>query len=313
MEGIGAACAVSSAVESGLLLALSADARPVDAIARELSLAPQPVQLVLDVLVAEGLASRLAAGYAASPALADSLRAMPRHGLLPLQALPVVLRGGERAVEMDKDPETRAAAYRQTTPALADMFAEAASVLAERLGPVGRVLDLGCGAGVWSLAMAERDADANVVGVDFEEVTGAMLERADELGLARRVRTEAADLRTDPLPSGFDTVVLANVLRLEDASVARHMLTRAAACIAPGGRMVVVDALADETRAQKRSRALYALHLGLRTSRGHVHTRSEITAWLLAAGLDGVQAAVLPGGPAHLGTLTARRPAGDRR
>jgi SAM-dependent methyltransferase len=308
MEGLGAACAVSSAVDSGILLALGAAPRSAAQIAAALELAADPTQLILDVLVAEGFAQSADGGYTAAPALARWLQGMPRLGLLPFRGLPSVLRGGDRAIEIDADPEVRSSTYRDTTPMLGELFAPPAAELAARLGRAGLVLDLGCGAGVWSLALARADDDATVVGVDFDGVLGAMRDRARDLGLSQRVGLVAADLRTDPLPRGFDTVILANVLRLERSDVASEMLRRAAETVAPGGRLVVVDALADETPAAQRSLALYALHLGLRTSRGSVHPRAHVQAWMHDAGFARVDLVRLCGGPAHLAALVGSRP-----
>jgi SAM-dependent methyltransferase len=79
--------------------------------------------------------------------------------------------------------------------------------LLARLGPVDRVLDLGCGFGEWLLAALEATSGATGVGVD---TSGPALvearERAQRRGLADRVSFEEADAASYD-GAGFDAVL----------------------------------------------------------------------------------------------------------
>jgi SAM-dependent methyltransferase len=88
------------------------------------------------------------------------------------------------------------------------------------------------------------------------------------------------------LPSeAFDRILLANVLHLEPPHSARSLLRRMTAALAPGGELVVIDALAGGDPARDRARSIYALHLAMRTRRGRVHSRAEVERWCREAGL----------------------------
>jgi SAM-dependent methyltransferase len=98
-----------------------------------------------------------------------------------------------------------------------------------------RVLDVGCGCGETSLALAERvGASGSVVGIDISNV---MLERARErVGAAKNARFLAADAQTHAFDAGSFDVVFSRfgVMFFQDPRAAFANLTRA---LATGGRV----------------------------------------------------------------------------
>src|SRR5204863_4182531 len=133
-----------------------------------------------------------------------------------------------------------------------------------------RVLDIGCGSGVWSLAVAERFPNTHVTGLDLPDVLRVFERRATERGLGDRIETLGGDMHAIAIPGGFDLVIIANVLRLDEPDRAARLVTRAAEALAVGGELVVIDAIGDASAESERALAIYALHLALRTARGRV-------------------------------------------
>jgi hypothetical protein len=108
--------------------------------------------------------------------------------------VPTLLRSGEPVTVMDGDETQRAEAYRGAVSGLAGLFQQAAVAFAEGLGPVsGGVLDVGCGSGVWSLAVAGQNPAVSVTGLDLPGVTEVFLHHAAELGMAGRVHAWSAE------------------------------------------------------------------------------------------------------------------------
>jgi SAM-dependent methyltransferase len=100
-----------------------------------------------------------------------------------------------------------------------------------------RVVDIATGTGNAALLAAERGAE--VVGVDFEP---SLLQVAEDRSadLGRRVRWEAADIATLPVPDGWATVAVSvfGVMYAADHAAAARELAR---CAAPQARIVLAS------------------------------------------------------------------------
>jgi ubiquinone/menaquinone biosynthesis C-methylase UbiE len=105
-----------------------------------------------------------------------------------------------------------------------------------------RVLDVGCGIGRWSRLLAARGAQ--VVGVDLSPTMIAQAsQRAAAEGVAERCRFVVTDLAQLDLGERFDLVLGVTVLQhILDPRAFRAALSAMARHIAPGGRMVLLEA-----------------------------------------------------------------------
>ena len=305
-NAIGSAAAIEAALEAGVPQALLDGPATATDLAEKLGLHPRALGRVLGVLAASGLLERDGERWCASQPLRDLDTLVPR-GVAGMTGMYLhtrtFLRTGAPLFAMDGSAASRGASYELTVAALARMFAAAARDLAAKLPARRRILDVGAGAGVWSLAMAARDPQTHVTALDLPGVVDRFRERAAEGGLGDRVATIVGDAFEVAAPrAAFDRVIVANVLHLEPPDRAAALLRRLAGSLAPGGEMVIVDALGS---GESVAEALYALHLALRTTRGQVHAAAEVRRWVADAGLQPGELIALEGGPAQLGALLA--------
>ena len=285
------AAALTAAQDNGLLTALAE--RPASAadLAARCRLDARACASVLDVLDAFGLTTRNGDRYGAGQALIDQA-ARPQPLAQFESALwrhaPDFLRTGTPLVTMDAAPAQREGLYRDVVPELGKLFATAADQLAERCGLAPQsILDVGCGSGVWSLAIARRLPTARVTGLDLPAVIDRFRDRAAALGISDRVTTIEGDMFTVTLPEEhWDLAIIANVLRLEPIERACSLIRRSVAALRPGGSILVVDSLAGGTATADQARAIYALHLAMRTRSGRVHSPIEIGQWMQDAGCE---------------------------
>jgi 2-polyprenyl-3-methyl-5-hydroxy-6-metoxy-1,4-benzoquinol methylase len=310
---IGAAATIMGAADSGLLAALVQGSGTSAELAGRVGLDARAADVVLGVLASQGLASLDGDVYAASPGLLGIGERFP--GGVPWVAslwshLPTFLATGEPFGPFDGNLEERERSYVVAAEALERLFGPAAAELAVRLpGAPARILDVGAGSGVWSLSMAER-CGAVVTTFDLPGVADLFLSRAAARGLGDRADALVGDFNATELPAeAFDRVVLANVIHLEPPARARALIARAAAAVAPGGDLVVIEPIGRETPARERAAALYALHLAMRTREGWAHRQPEITEWLRDAGLAIEAPVELEGPPSAFLGIVGRRPA----
>lgn len=105
-----------------------------------------------------------------------------------------------------------------------------------------RVLDVGCGVGRWSRLLAARGAD--VMGVDLSPTMIAQAQqRAAADGVSDRCRFQVQDLSNLRVSEQFDLVLGVTVLQhILDPHALRAALLAMTARLAPGGRMVLLEA-----------------------------------------------------------------------
>lgn len=132
---------------------------------------------------------------------------------------------------------------RRFTRMLYEIHLPLAEALAENLdmGGVGRLLDLGGGSGVMSMAMLRRNPDLSAVVVDIANVCSAGREIAEEQSMETRLAYHAADFRQDELPPGFDMILECDVGDYGEA-----LLQKIRAALEPRGRLVILDHFAPE-------------------------------------------------------------------
>lgn len=109
--------------------------------------------------------------------------------------------------------------------------------------PAGtRVLDVGCGVGRWSRWLATRGA--LVHGIDLSPTMISIArQRAQAAGLAARCHFAVQDLVRLQMPERFDLVLAVTVLQhILDPLELRSAVERMTACLAPGGRMLLLEA-----------------------------------------------------------------------
>ena len=313
LELAAGASALAAAERAGLLHGLLHHEGTAEGVAKELSLDPAATATVLEVLRTLGLVELHGQVYRATATLRDGLRgtlARPGRGFAIFAHAPTYLRDGTAAIDGLDALEGRDATYAHVVGHLGAMFSAAARELADALDadePVEAILDVGAGSAVWSLALLERHPGARLTALDLPSVVPSVRARAERLGLAERVEILEGDFhRVDVPRRRFDRVVLANVLHLEPANAARALLARWAGALRPGGRLVIVDQMADDTPEHDRARAAYALYLALRVTGGRPHAEAVLRRWLADAGMRPERRVDLASPPSGLSALVAR-------
>lgn len=152
----------------------------------------------------------------------------------------------------------------------------------------GRILDLGCGHGLFTLHLALAAGGRSLVGVDIDEAKLAIAEAAaSSCAPAVEFRLGSAD----EVPTGpWDAVTVLDVLYLLDEAAQHRIVTDAAAQLAPGGVLVIKEM--SRTPRWKfvwnRVQELLAVRV-LRITAGHAMTfvpDDALPAWMADAGLD---------------------------
>lgn len=155
-----------------------------------------------------------------------------------------------------------------------------------------RVVDVGCGSGVWSIAIAEADREARVTAQDFPamlEVTRRYLERH---GLLDRYDFLPGDLKeVDFGENRYDLALLGNIVHSEGERSSRALFRRLYRALRPGGRIAIIDMIPNDERTGPPFPIIFAVNMLVNTEEGGTFTLSEYTEWLAGAGYARVETA----------------------
>jgi len=157
-----------------------------------------------------------------------------------------------------------------------------------------RVLDLGGGTGSFLAAALRqyRGLDATL----FETPAVASIARQRLSGNPDTVHTTIVegDFFTDPIPSGHDAVIIANVLHLFTPEDNLRLLRRVREHVPDGARLLLVDFWTDATHTQPIFAALMAGEF-LVAAGGDVYSVEDVHGWLQESGWRGVEHMPLAG------------------
>ena len=153
-----------------------------------------------------------------------------------------------------------------------------------------RLLDVGGGHGAYSAAFLRRYPELSAVVFDAPRALEAArgLIAADPMG--GRLTVQTGDFLNDSLGSGYDAVLLFNIVHGFTPEQNTALLGKAAAALNPGGTVVVAEQV--ESRTAKGAPAALAALLGLgyyHLLGGRLYEQEEIAGWLTAAGLGRVK------------------------
>jgi len=291
-------------VELELCERLAAGPLPRAALAGEIGLPPEAAATLLRACEALGLLEprargRVALGPRGAALLgAAGVREMVRHhgGLYRDLADPVALlrrpRGegamaafwsyAGRAHPARAEPE-QVAAYSALMAASQPMVA-AQALASGALHRIASVLDVGGGEGAFLEAVAARWPAKRLGLFDLPAVTQRAQARLERAGLAGRIGLHPGDFLADPLPAGFGAISLVRVLHDHDDAQVLIILKAAQAALRPaGGRVVIIEPMADAPGARAVGGTYFGLYLHA-MGRGRPRAPRELRALLLAAG-----------------------------
>lgn len=309
MAANGAVSVYQSAKAAGVLDVFAKGPATAAQVAACAGLAERSTALLLECLRSLKLLNRVDDSYAPTPALEFLLGSYQNLSQEYWMHLPEFLRSDAPFKRMDS-AEISEAEYVAQARSLEWMLKAPAALAAEQLG-IGderrgcRIVDLGAGAAVWSVAMLARDPEAHAVAVDWPAVLALAARAAEEAGVSARFEARPGDLRKLELPSqAFDLALLGNVTHLLTPEQNVGLFARVRDWLAPAGALVVFDILSDDPRGSLAS-ALYALGLALRTENGRVYRAAELGELVRKAGYSRWRVESLGAPPYTMGMLVA--------
>lgn len=287
--GFMAAKHLFAASELGLFEALADSPTTIDGLAARTGLTRRAARISADAMVALGLLGRDGDTYRNRPVAAFLSGSGPAD-LRPLlsmwdrisypawQELAGTLARGPSKEAFDLDDELQevmAAGIEAHNVGPATALAKAFDFSAHR-----RLLDIGGGTGSWSISIAEEHPELEAAIFEIPAVVDVAERRIAEAGLASRIRVISGDAINDPLPSGYDVFLLANLVHYWSPEQNRKLLRRVRDAAEPGSRLLVVDFWTNADHTEPLAAALMAGEFAVHLRNGDVYSVDEFRGWL---------------------------------
>jgi cyclopropane fatty-acyl-phospholipid synthase-like methyltransferase len=161
-----------------------------------------------------------------------------------------------------------------------------AGLLTAEQGPTCRVLDIAAGHGLYGIAIAERQANAEIVAVDWPNVLEVARENARTAGVSDRFRTIAGSAFEVDYGDGYDLALLVNFLHHFDVATVEETLRKVCESLTAGGRAALLEFIPNEDRISPRVPAAFSLMMLATTPRGDAYTYAEYERLLRRVGFS---------------------------
>jgi len=289
--------------EIGVFDYLADGARTAEKIADALRIDYGPMEILLNALTALDLLQKSGDRYALNPELEDglvtsrpgskaSMMAHLSHMWSSWGRLDEVLRKGRSRFSEGQDvPPQDTERIRFFIKAMYEASQEAAEELARRLdlANVERMLDLGGGSGSYCIALARRKPSLRATVFDRPLSLEVAREFIAAAGMEEQVDTHSGDALRDNLGTGYDLVLISQLLHAYSPDSNARIVAKGAQALAPGGLLIINDFALNEDRASPRHAAVFAVNMLVNTEAGRTYTVAEVTQWMVNAGLGQIR------------------------
>ena len=154
-------------------------------------------------------------------------------------------------------------------------------------GGVRRLLDVGGGSGVFSVAIAQAWSALHATVMDLRTMCAAAQPYIDEGGCGGRVDTVAVDMFREPWPTGYDALFFSNIYHDWDDRVCSELSAKAFAVLPRNGRIFIHEMLMNDNGDGPTTTASFSVLMLLGTQ-GRQYTLAELRGFLEGAGFRDV-------------------------
>lgn len=157
------------------------------------------------------------------------------------------------------------------------------------LSGVRRLLDVGGGSGIFSIAFARTADHLRATVFDLPEVVRLTEQYIQDEGLTGRIDTVAGDYNRDNPGGAYDMVFLSAIIHSNSSDENRALISKCAGVLNPGGCVAVMDFIMDESRTSPAMGALFAINMLVNTVAGDTYTEGEVRDWMRKGGLTDIK------------------------
>ena len=181
---------------------------------------------------------------------------------------------------------------------MAPMIAMPAEMMAKLVDPEGtdklKILDIAAGHGLFGLAFAKNNPNAEIVALDWPKVLEVAQENAIKAGVVDRYSSKSGSAFDVDFGSGYDIVLLTNFLHHFDPPTCETLLRKVHSSLNEGGRAVTLEFVPNEDRISPPDAAAFSVMMLGSTPAGDAYTFAELEKMFANAGFKRSEMHPLP-------------------
>ena len=293
--------AIKSAIELDLFTAIAAGKTTTPEIAQACQASERGTRILCDFLTIMGFLTKENDQYGLTPDSAMFLdKRSPAYmgSVIDFMLSPMLTDNFKRLTEAVKKGGSAAEGEAMVAPdhpvwvkfarAMAPMMAMPAQLLAKLVDPEAnknlRILDIAAGHGLFGLAFAKQNPQAEITAVDWLNVLAVAKENAQSAGVSDRYHTRPGSAFDVDYGDGYDIVLLTNFLHHFDVPTCEHLLRKVKASLAEGGRAVTLEFVPNDDRVTPPQAAAFSMMMLGGTPGGDAYTFAELDQMFRNAG-----------------------------
>jgi ubiquinone/menaquinone biosynthesis C-methylase UbiE len=305
--------ALRAAIELDLFTAIGEGATTAVDIAAKRGASERGVRILCDTIVTDGFLTKDSGHYRCAPdavlfldrrspaciASVSEFLASPGNVTGSLSLADCVRKGGtvepgQGSVEPDNPFWVLFA--RAMAPMMAMPARMIAEMTAEQLGGTGpmKVLDIAAGHGVFGIAVAQKNPQAEITAVDWASVLEVARANAVKAGVSERFHALPGSAFDVDFGPDYDLVLITNFLHHFDVPTNERFLRKVYAALKPAGKAVTLEFCPNEDRVTPLSPARFAITMLLSTAHGDAYTFRELDSMFRNAGFSSSERQLLP-------------------
>lgn len=211
---------------------------------------------------------------------------MNRFQMAAFRDVAGAVRNGGAVKTEALDPESPVwVEFARSMAPLAEMIGSAvAPRLIPQNGSPVKVLDIAAGHGMYGIAVARHNAQAEITAQDWRNVLEVAVENARHAGISERYRTLPGSAFEVEFGGPYDLVLVSNFAHHFDTAATTAFFAKCRAALRSGGRIALIEFVPDEDRVSPPAQAAFALTMLVGTPAGDAYTFSEYERMLTEAG-----------------------------
>lgn len=295
---------LDAALEYDFFTLIHKGLRTFEEIAREAGTNPRATRIVLDSLLALGVAEKRNGQYFLTPVSETFLVKGKRSYMGDFRYVALALwdgmahlkeslKTGKPLSRMDSGTELQVweklvLGIIPVTEPIAKALCDILRIGVDKEG--ARVLDMAGGSSIFGMTILSRDPSAKVTQLDWPNVNAVAKKLNRERGFEGKIRFIDGEFNSAEIEENYyDLALASNFCRFESPGGNQKLFQRAYTALKPGGQLVVNDFLPNEERTGPTFALRFSVYTLTHTPEGECWTLSQYSEWLKAAGFASIE------------------------